>query len=107
MGINGESESNAAVLSIEERDGAVVVFIGTTYAILPPEQAMAVGELLTRYGYHAKTGQEVQGKKIMSEMIQNKLYQRASLMIKNLTDRKTKPMRIAKEVVDAVLREVT
>lgn len=107
MGINGDKESNAAVLTIEERKGAIVVFIGETYAILPPEQAMEVGELLTRYGYHAKTGQEVPGKKIMSEMIQNKLYQRASLMIKNLTDRKTKPMRIAQEVVDAVLREVT
>jgi hypothetical protein len=103
---SGESDGGPATLAIEEREGAIVLFIGETYAILPPEQAMEVGQLMTQYGYHAKTGQDVEGKKVMSEQIRNKLFQRVSLVINNLQERKKEPMFIAKEIVDIVLSEV-
>ena len=100
------SNEGPAVLAIEEREGAIVLFIGETYAILPPKQAMEVGQLMAQYGYHATTGQDVDGRKVMSEKIRNKLHQRVSLMIKNLQDRKKAPMFVAQEVVDTVLKEV-
>ena len=107
-GPNGSDSGDltSSTLSIEERDGAIVLFIGETYAILPPEQSIAVGELLVQYGYHQKTGQDVDGKKVMSETIRNKLFQRVSLVINNMQDRNKEPMHIAKEIVDIVLTEV-
>ena len=57
-GPNGSDSGDltSSTLSIEERDGAIVLFIGETYAILPPEQSIAVGELLVQYGYHQNDG---------------------------------------------------
>lgn len=107
MSINGsDNEISTTELSIEERKGAIVVFFGDDYMILPPEQAMAIGEILVKYGYHAKTGQDHDPKKVMSEQIRNKLLQRLSLVIQNLTERQKKPMYIANEVMDVILREV-
>ena len=106
-----ETSGGPAALAIEERknskgETAVLLFIGDTYAVLEPEQAVSIGALMTQYGYHAKTGQDVDGKKVMSEQIRNKLFQRTSLVIKNMQDRNKEPMHIAKEVVDIVLAEV-
>ena len=103
---SGESDGGPATLSIEERNGAIVLYIGETYVILPPDQAMEIGELMVKYGYHAKTGQDHDAKTVISEKIRNKLYQRTSLVIKNLQERKKQPMYVAQSVVDIVLSEV-
>lgn len=106
-GLNGDdSPGTQAALTVEERDGAIVLIIGTTYAALPPQQAIDIGEVLVRYGYSQKTGQDVQAKTILSEKIRNKLFQRVSIVIKNLQERKKQPMFVAQEVVDIVLKEV-
>ena len=104
MKTNGEA--GPLELSIEERSGAIVLWFGDDYALLPPEQAMEIGETLMRYGYSAKTGQDIDSKRILSEQIRNKLHQRVSLVIKNLQDKKKAPLFVAQEVVDVVLREV-
>jgi hypothetical protein len=107
---SGDSEGGPAVLSIEEREGAIVLFIGETYAILPPEQAIAVGDLLSKYGRNQVPGavaiSDTRGSTVLTEKIRNKLFQRVSLVINNLQERKKKPLFIAKEVVDIVLSEV-
>jgi hypothetical protein len=106
----GENDLEQATLSIEERDGCIVLFIGTTYAILPPDQAIAVGDLLSKYGRNQVPGavaiSDTRGSTVLTEQIRNKLFQRVSLVINNLQERKKKPMFIAREVVDIVLSEV-
>lgn len=106
MSINGSGEIELTELSIEERQGAIVIVFGDSYMILPPKQAMELGKTLVQYGYHAETGQEQEPERVMSEQIRNKLLQRLSLVIKNMDDRNKKPMYIANEVLDIVLREV-
>jgi hypothetical protein len=106
MSVNGSGEIELTELSIEERSGAIVIMFGENYMILPPKQAMEVGKILVQYGYHAETGQEQAPERVMSEQIKNKLLQRLSLVIKNMNDQQRKPMYMANEVMDIVLREV-
>ena len=107
MSINGSKEEiNTSELSIEERKGAIVMWLGEKYVIMPLEQSMAIGKILVEYGYHAETGQDYDAKRIMSEQIRNKLLQRLSLVIKNMNDKGKKPMYMANECMDIVLREV-
>jgi len=107
MSTNGKDEISTSELSIEERKGAIVMWLGEKYIIMPPEQAMEIGKVLVQYGYHAVTGQDYDAKRVMSEQIRNKLLQRLSLVIKNMSDKGQKPMYVAQEVMDVVLREVT
>jgi len=107
---SGESEGGPATLAIEERDGAIVLYIGETYAILKPDQAIEIGEMIVQYGSNQNPGSiampSARAQTIISEKIRNKLYQRTSLVIKNLQERKKLPMYVAQSVVDIVLSEV-
>jgi hypothetical protein len=103
MSINGDGLSE---LQIVELKNGVGIGIGDHHFELDPDAATQIGELMIRYAYHAKTGQEVSGQKVLSEQIRNKLQQRVSLVIKNLQDKKKAPGFVAQEVVDVVLREV-
>jgi hypothetical protein len=104
MKLNGEA-SLSELQIVELKDG-VGIGIGDHHFELDPDAATQIGELMIRYAYHAKTGQEVSGQKVLSEQIRNKLHQRVSLIIKNLQDRRKPPMFVAQEVVDTVLKEV-
>ena len=97
----------SAKLEIEERNGALLVTIGETYAILPPDQAVQVGEALVRHAYHIKTGSTPESREILTAELQTKLLNRATLMIRSMTEQKKKYGYIAKEVIAMVLREVT
>lgn len=106
-GLNGSNskETASTELSIEERKGAIVIWFGDTYVILPPDQALGIGEILLRYAHHAKTGKEIKGEKVISDMIKRKIENRVMVVMANLEQRKKRPEFIAKEIVDIVLRE--
>jgi len=100
-------------LSIEERKGAVVMQAGEFFMTLKPEEAMGIGEMLMRYGFHAQTGKEMDGKMKLAEDIRKLsddkrrvLENRVMLMIANWQEKKYKPMMIAEEAVNIVLKEV-
>ena len=106
-GPNGSEEAlQNTELSIEERKGAVVMWIGDQYLILPPDQACGIGEILLRYGHHAKTGKEKGGTKVLASNIIRKLENRVMLVITDLQEKKKRPLFIAQEIVNIVLREV-
>ena len=106
MSINGSGEISTTELSIEERKGAVVMFLGEHYVIMPPEQSIAIGDILSDYGYSAAGLTKPGGAKIPTKLEQEKIENRVALVIKNLNDRNVAAPRMAKELVDVVLREV-
>lgn len=103
--------SENARLEIEERDGAVMLIIlddeGDKYAILPPDQAVDVGEALVKHAYHIKTGSDYEARQILTAELEKRLLNRVTLMIRSMTEKKEKYGYVAQAVIGAVLREVT
>jgi hypothetical protein len=105
-GLNGsDTDGHQTELTIEEREGAIVLHWDDEYIILPPEQAVGLGEILIRYGHHAVTGEEKPGTKTLSDTIIRKIENRVMLVIADLQEKKKQPIHIAQEVVNIVLRE--
>jgi hypothetical protein len=104
MKTNG-SDGHQTELTIEEREGAIVLHWDDEYIILPPEQAMGVGEILMRFGTHAKTGEEMFGVKKLTDDMLRKIENRVLLVMTDMQEKNKKPLHIAKEVVNIVLRD--
>lgn len=107
------TESKQSVLDIEERKGAVIIKLTPqqntrkmNYAILPPDQAKEVGEVLQRYAYHAKYGSDPQTKSLQAEQIRAKMQTRVAHVIRSLEQKNRPPAFIANEIVNVLLSEV-
>ena len=106
--LNGSDPVQAAKnLQLQERvDSIAMCLDGEEIFVMPAQQAIDVGEVLVKYGHHLLTGLDEPARKTLSDQIRAKLNQRIYLVNKNLTERKVPPKRIAKELVDIVLREI-
>jgi len=93
-------------LEIEERKGAIVLRIDEKYAILKPEQAKEIGEILQKYAYHATYGSDSNVRSLQAEKIRQRMEVRVPHVIRSLTQKKKTPQFIANEIVNVLLREV-
>ncbi len=75
--------------------------------LLTPQQAMDIGEVLRQCGYFQIHGHLQEEAQPVTDMVRLKLVQRVTTVMKNLDRRNVQPRRIALELVDIVLREVT
>ena len=106
MSINGSGEIATSELSIEERKGAIVMWLGEKYVIMPPEQAVSIGDTLSDYGYSAAGLARPSAQKILTPVQLETIENRIALVINNLQEKKRPMSFIAKEVAGIVLREV-
>lgn len=97
---------NDSRLEIEERKGAIVLRIDEKYAILVPDQAKEIGELMQKYAYHAQYGSDPNVKSLHAEKIRQRMETRIPHVIRSLTQKKKTPQFIANEIVEVILREV-
>jgi hypothetical protein len=107
-GINGSGNGGELIeeeISIEERADAVVMWFGGRYAILRPEQAMGMGEILMRYSHHIMTGQEESGQRTLSAQIVRKLENTVAAAITEMKEQHKTPMYMAERVVNICLSE--
>jgi len=105
------SDSDTGSLNIEERNGAVLVTLSNSsteiYSILPPQQALDVAEAIAKHAYHAQSGRDNIGRKIMQDVWMNKMINRVTMAIKKDQDDKKLPGYTAQKVLDIILKEVT
>lgn len=92
-------------LTVEERNGAVILTLEDHYAILTPDQAEQIGEMMARYSYQARTGKTPDSKSVIAERIKGKMVMRCIHVMKSLTDKKKSPEFIANEMVNLILSE--
>ncbi len=95
-----------ANLEIEERSGAIVLKLRGEYAILTPEQAKDIGEVMQKYSYHALYGSDPKTQSLMAENIRARMETRIPHVIRSLTQKKKTPQFIANEIVNVILSEV-
>lgn len=93
-------------LELEERNGAIVIKLRDSYAILTPDQAKEIGETMQKYAYHAKYGSDPKTKSMMAEQIRAKMKTRVAHVIRSLENKKKPPHFIANEIVDILVGEV-
>jgi hypothetical protein len=96
-------------LSVSDHDGNVV--LETTAEcnriVIDPETARQLAESIARAAYYCHYGIVPNDKKsILSEQKRTMLITRASHIIRDLTDKRWPPGKIAVEVVDTILSEV-
>lgn len=101
-----------AELSIEERSGVIILMLKPqnkrqkiSYALLPPDQALAVGDTLARYAYGAKHGYN-QGTLGLADQTREMLKNRIPHVIRSMERKKVTPEHIAQEIIDVILREI-
>jgi len=90
-----------AELSIEERSGVIILMLTPqnkrqkiSYCLMPPDQALAVGDTLARYAHGAKHGYDMGTLGLADQKRQMLQKQKKSLDF------------IASEIMDIVLREI-
>lgn len=107
---NGITEENKATsIEVSDHEGKVVLKFSkpTLHLVMEPENARLIGEGIARAAYTAKTGiNPKSAKSVISAELRMRLVTRATHIIRNLTDKKVLPGRIAAEVVDSILSEV-
>ena len=103
--------SDQGRIDIEEKGGAIVITLSNStqeiYSILPPEQALDVAEALAKHAYHAQSGRDSIGRKIMSDVWKAKMLTRVTNVLKRELDKGKKPGFIANNLLDIILSEVT
>jgi len=103
--------SESGELFIEERKGAVVVTLTNPtheiYSILPPQQAQDIAQVMAKYAYHAQSGRDDIGRKIISDVWKAKMLTRCTGVIKRELEKGRKPGFIANNLLDIILSEVT
>lgn len=104
------SDSGVTTCTIGVVDGQVVLTFPkqTNWVAFDPETARQLGEAMAKNAYEARYGTPPQGKgSIVVDQIRTRLHLHATHMIRSMIDKRVLPGRIAHEVVDMVLREVT
>ncbi len=98
-------------IDIEERSGAVVLTLSNSdneiYSILPPDQAQDIAEAIAKHAYHAQSGRDNIGRKIMSDVWKSKMLTRVTNVLKRELEKGRKPGFIANNLLDIILSEVT
>ena len=96
-------------LAIGVRDGKVVLnFHRPTQGVtIDPMNALHIGEALARAGHEARNGGHtaVIGTNVLRQEVVNRLYIRIDHVLRSMADQPRE--RLAREVVDIVLAEVT
>jgi len=95
--------------AVGEREGNIIVQFDkpVDHLAMDEETARAFGEKLCKQAYTTKYGSAPDSRSLVSQIMRDKLVTRAAHLIRNLTDRKVLPAKIAVEVVDIILSEVT
>ena len=103
--------SDSGELNVEERSGAIVLTLTNDtqeiYSILPPQQALDVAEAIAKHAYHAQSGRDDVGRKIMSDVWKAKMLTRVTNVLNRELDKGRKPGFIANSLLDIILSEVT
>ena len=92
----------------EENNRVILKFPNpVSFVAFDPNNARQVGEAMAKVAYHIDTGlQAPDGRSALSEELRMRLVTRATHIIRNLTDKKMLPGKIANEVVDSILSEI-
>jgi len=93
-------------LSIEERNGAILVFFGDQYAVLPPDQAVSVGEALIKHAYHIKTGSTPEARQAVTAEMETRTNAKVTQNIKRGIEINRLPGHIARDVISIVMHEM-
>ena len=103
--------SETGELFVEERNGAIVLTLTNdtheVYSILPPQQAQDVAEAISKHAYHAQSGRDEVGRKIMSDVWKAKMLTRVTNVLSRELEKGRKPGFIANNLLDIILSEVT
>ncbi len=103
--------SETGELNIEERSGAIVLTLSNSshevYSILPPQQALDVAEAIAKHAYHAQSGRDDIGRKIMTDVWKAKMLTRVTNVLNRELEKGRKPGFIATSLLDITLSEVT
>ena len=105
------NDLTADTVAIGERDGQVCLEFQKPikWAVFDPETARQIGMAIAKESYDLHVGKETDAMpaKIMKAEIEEKLLNRMTIVIKNMTNRGIKPGFIAKEILNIVMREVS
>ncbi len=93
-------------LGIQERNGAIVLTLGEAYAILPPDQAVAVGEALIKHAYHIKTGSTPEARQAVTAEMETRTATKVTQNIKRGIETNRLPGHIAKDCISIVMHEM-
>ncbi len=103
--------SESGYMEVEERNGAVLVTLSNSnneiYSILPPQQAQDVAEAIAKHAYHADSGMDDIGRKIMKDVWKAKMLTRCTLAVKKDREDNKLPGYTANKLLDIILSEVT
>lgn len=94
--------------AIGNRDGQVVISFPSPveWAAFDPETARQIGEAMAREAYGVKYGRPPQGKSVLSEELQTRIMNKATIIVRTLMEKNRAPGFIANEVVNAILMEI-
>ncbi len=101
--------NGATQVAVGEENGRVILRFpkAVEFAAFDPENARQVGEAMARAAYHLHTGRDAPaGRSALSAELRMRLVTRATHIIRNLSDKKMLPGRIASEVIDSILSEI-
>lgn len=95
--------------AIGNRDGQVVMSFPTAveWASFDPETARQIGEAMAREAYTVRYGVTPKSKSVLSEELQTRVMNKATIVVRTLMEQGKKPGFIANAVVNAILMEVT
>jgi len=105
------SDYEKARLEVESRNGGIIIEItnstNSIHTVHDPAQALEIAELIAKYAYHAQSGRDDIGRKIMSDVWKAKMLTRVTNVLKRELEKGRKPGFIANNLLDIILSEVT
>ena len=94
--------------AIGNRDGQVVMSFPSPveWAAFDLETARQIGEAMAREAYTVRYGRPPQGKSVLSEELQTRIMNKATIIVRTMMEKNRAPGYIANEVVNAILMEI-